>query len=73
MATEKLKRHKSPGIDPIPAELTKAGSRTIRTEIHTLVNSVWNMEELPEEWKESIIIPIYYKSNKTDCGNYRGI
>jgi len=44
MDTEKLKRHKSPGIDPIPAELTKAGSRTIRTEIHTLVNSVWNME-----------------------------
>jgi hypothetical protein len=25
MATEKLKRHKSPGIDQIPAELTKAG------------------------------------------------
>ena len=31
------------------------------------------MEELPEEWKESIIIPIYKKGDKTDCNNNRGI
>ena len=31
MATEKLKRHKSPGIDKIPAELTKAGGKKIRS------------------------------------------
>jgi predicted site-specific integrase-resolvase len=30
MAIEKLKRHKSPGIDQIPAELIKAEGRTIR-------------------------------------------
>jgi hypothetical protein len=29
MAIEKLKRHKSPGNDQIPAELIKAGGRTI--------------------------------------------
>jgi hypothetical protein len=34
MAIEKLKRHKSPGIDQIPAELIKAGGRTICSEIH---------------------------------------
>jgi len=27
---------------------------------------------LPEEWKESIILPIY-KGDKTYCSNYRGI
>jgi len=34
---EKLKNHKSPGIDQISAELIKAGSRTIRGEIHKLI------------------------------------
>jgi hypothetical protein len=35
--------------------------------------SIWNKEELPEQWKESIIVPIYENGVKTDCGNYRGI
>ena len=34
MATEKLKRHKSPGTDQIPAELIKARGRTIFSEIN---------------------------------------
>jgi hypothetical protein len=58
MAIEKLKRHKSPGIDQIPAELIKAGGRTIRSEIHKFINSIWNKEEFPEQWKESSIVPI---------------
>ena len=52
MATEKLKRHKSPGIDQIPAELIKAGGKKIRSEIHKFINSTWNKEKLLEEWKE---------------------
>jgi hypothetical protein len=53
LAIEKLKRHKSPGIDQIPANLIKAGVRTIHYEIHKLIY-IWNKEELPVEWKESI-------------------
>jgi len=48
LAIEKLKSHKSPGIDQIPAELIQAEVRTIRYEIHKLIISVWNKEELPE-------------------------
>jgi len=58
MKVEKLKSHKSPGIDQIPAELIKAGGRTFRRAIHKLIISICNKEELPEEWKESIIVPI---------------
>jgi hypothetical protein len=31
------------------------------------------MEELPQQWKESIVIPIHEKGDKTDCNNYQGI
>ena len=73
LTIEKLKSHKSPSIDQIPAELIKAGGRTIYYEIYKLIISIWNEEELPEEWKESNIVPIYKKGVKTDCSNYRGI
>jgi hypothetical protein len=66
MAIGKL-RHKSLGMDQIPAQFIKAGSRTTRSEIHKLNNSVWNEEKLPAEWKESPIVHIYKKGDKIDC------
>jgi hypothetical protein len=57
----------------IPAELIQAGGEILLSEIHKLINSVWNKEELPNQWKESIIVPIHKKGDKTDCNNYRGI
>jgi len=41
LAIDKLKSHKSPGIDQIPAELIKTGGRTIVLEIHKLITSIW--------------------------------
>jgi len=73
MAVEKLQRHKSPGTDKIPAELIKAWGRTIRSEIRKLNNSLWNKEELSEEWSGSIIVPAYKKGDKRDCSTYRGL
>jgi hypothetical protein len=75
MASEKIQRHKSPGVDNIPAELIKEGCRTIHSEIHILIDSIWNKEQLPEEWEESIIVPVYKKGDKilVDCSSYRGL
>ena len=73
LAIEKQKSHKSPGIDQIPAELFKVGCRTLCLEFHKLITSIWKKEKLPEEWKESIIVPIYKKGDKTDCSYCRGI
>jgi len=51
MVIETIKRHKSPSFDQIPAELINSSGRTCRSEIYKLINSIWNKEELPQEWK----------------------
>jgi hypothetical protein len=73
IANAKLKKYKSPGSDQIPAELIQAGCEILRSSIHKLINSVRNKEELPDQWKESIILLVHKKGDKTDCNNYRGI
>jgi hypothetical protein len=45
----------------------------LRSEFHKPADSIWGKEELPEDWKESVVVPIYKKEDKTDCNNYRGI
>jgi hypothetical protein len=75
MGIEKPRRPKLPGrpIDQIPTELVKAGGRTFRSDIHKLIISVCNKEELPEQGKESIIVFVYKEGDKTDCINYRQV
>jgi hypothetical protein len=68
-----LKRYKSPGSDQIPADLIQAGGEILRSEIHKLINSIWNKEVLPDHWKEPIIVPIHRKGDKSDCSNYRAM
>jgi hypothetical protein len=51
----------------------QGGGEILLSAIHRLINSVWNEEELPDQWKESIIVPVHKKGDKNDCNNYRGI
>jgi hypothetical protein len=73
VAVGKLKRYKSPGVDQIPSELNQAGGETLCSEVHKLMKLIWNREELPHQWKESIVVPIHRKGDRTDCSNYKGI
>jgi hypothetical protein len=72
-AIAKLKKFKSPGSDQIPSKAIQAGSETLLSAIHKLINYIWDKEELPDQWKESIIVPVHKKSDKTDSNNYIGI
>jgi hypothetical protein len=65
IAISKLKTYKSPSSNQMPAELIQAGGETLQSEIHKLFNSIWNKQDLPDQWK-FIIVPIYKKGNKTD-------
>jgi hypothetical protein len=73
IGTGKLKSYKSPGTDQILAKLIKAGGETLCSEIHKLICSIWNKEELPQQWKKSIIIPIHIKGDKINCNDHQGI
>jgi hypothetical protein len=63
IAFAKLKKYESPGSDQILAQLIQAGGETLLSAIHKLFNSVWNKEELPDQWKKSIIVPVHKKSD----------
>jgi sorting nexin-29 len=63
-ALKEQKLNKAPG-DNIPAELLKA--------LHRIINKVWEEEKIPEDWRRSIICPIFKKGDKLTCSNYRGI
>lgn len=63
----KLQKYESPGSDHVPAELIQPGGETVHSEIHKFITSVWNKEELPDRWMESIVVPIQKKGGKTEC------
>ena len=65
LAIQKLKSHKPPGIDQIPAELFKTGDTKFRPDICKLINSICNKEKLPDGWKQSITVHMYKKGGKT--------
>jgi hypothetical protein len=73
LAIEKLENYKSTSVDQIPAELIQAGGETLHSEILKLMKLIWNKEELPHQWKESIVVPIHKKGDKTNCSSYRGV
>jgi hypothetical protein len=41
--------------------------------MYELVRQIWEKERIPEEYKETIIVPIYKKGEGDRCENYRGI
>jgi hypothetical protein len=64
IAIAKWKKYKSPGSDEIPIDLIQAGGEILLSTIHKLINSVWNKEDSPDQWKESIIVPVHKKGDK---------
>jgi hypothetical protein len=61
IAIENLERYKLPHIDQILAELIQVEGNTLCSQIHKLINSTWNNEEFPQQWKDSIIVLVIIK------------
>src|SRR6218665_699553 len=66
-AIHRLKQRKAAGPDNITAEELQAGTNGVGVRVmHRLCQAVWEKEELPAEWKRSIIIPIHKKRVELD-------
>lgn len=57
----------------IPAEILKEEGPALLSHIHALLFRVWEKEELPSELRDVLIVSIFKKGDKADCGNYSGI
>jgi hypothetical protein len=60
-------RLKSPGSEQIPAELIQAGGKMLLSAIHELITSIWYKEELPDQWKEPILVEYHCCEIHTKC------
>ena len=72
-AVRKLKSGKAGGVCGIQVEMVKAGGYTVVQWLKDIFDIAWNCGKTPHEWREAIIVPIYKKGSRAECGNYRGI
>ena len=54
-------------------ELIKYRENKLLNRIYELVRQIWEEERMPEEQKETIIVPIHKKGDRDTCEKYRGI
>ena len=64
---------KAVGPDDIPNEFIKQGGKSLTRSLTSLFNVFKNMNKIPEEWKQGIVIPIPKSGDLKDLNNYRGI
>ena len=66
-----LKRNRSPGSDGITEELLEAGGEQLARQMHRLCNKAWEEGKIPDEWGDSILVPIPKEGDLSDCLNYQ--
>ena len=71
---KKMKRHKAQGLSGLVAEMIQATGDIGTQWILDLCNGIVKEGSIPEDWKSSVVQPIYKgKGDPMKCGSYRGI
>ncbi|KAK3566596.1 hypothetical protein QTP86_001080 [Hemibagrus guttatus] len=73
-ALKRMKSGKAVGPDNIPVEVWKCLGEAAVEFLTSLFNRVLESERMPEEWRRSVLVPIFKnKGDVQSCSNYRGI
>ncbi|KAK3557346.1 hypothetical protein QTP70_026574, partial [Hemibagrus guttatus] len=73
-ALKRMKSGKAVGPDDIPVEVWKCLGEAAVEFLTSLFNKVLESEKMPEEWRRSVLVPIFKnKGDVQSCSNYRGI
>ncbi|KAK3541781.1 hypothetical protein QTP86_005445 [Hemibagrus guttatus] len=73
-ALKRMKSGKAVGPDDIPVEVWKCLGEAAVEFLTSLFNRVLGSERMPEEWRRSVLVPIFKnKGDVQSCSNYRGI
>ena len=71
---KRTKKEKAVGPGDIPVEVWKCLGEIALEFLTKLYNRTMESERMPDEWRDSILIPIFKnKGNVQSCSNYRGI
>ena len=62
--------NKASGGDGIPVELFQILKEDAVKVLHSVYQHVWKTQQLPQDWKRSVFVPILKKSNAKECSNY---
>ena len=73
-AMKKMKKGKAVGPDDIPIEAWRVLGEAGVDILLDILSGIMQTEKMPEEWRESILIPIFKnKGDILECGKYREI
>ncbi|KAK3572845.1 hypothetical protein QTP86_008260 [Hemibagrus guttatus] len=73
-ALKRMKSGKAVGPDDILVEVWKCLGEAAVEFLTSLFNRVLESEKMPEEWRRSVLVPIFKnKGDVQSCSNYRGI
>ena len=62
--------NKASGGDGIPFELFQILKDDAVKVLHLICQQIWKTQQLPQDWKRSVFIPIQNKGNAKECSNY---
>ena len=69
----RVKTGKSPGIDGIYGEMLKNGGYWMKVSLCYLFNAVFDSQDIPQDWQNGLIVPLFKDGDREVATNYRGI